>query len=181
MTEIQEQKIAHFFRVLDRNDNGILEEGDFTMVSDGLSDEMGHGKNSAARLTLKVKSYDLFLQILKDMGKHEASLTMEEWVEFFEKNVLLKSNNYIHQTSDYLFSLFDQDENGYINRKEYMDMFHAYGLYKANSAKAFDLIDLDGDEQISRQELIKAFVEFFQSSDPEAAGNWIFGHWNESV
>lgn len=179
MTEIQEQKIVHFFRVLDRNDNSVLEEDDFTLVGEALSDEIGLDRHSTARLSIKVKSYRLFLQILEDLGKETASLTRVEWLAFFQQKVLSGPNEYIHQTGDYLFSLFDQDKNGFIDRKEYLDMFHAYGLYKANSAKAFDLIDLDGDGLISREELIQAVDEFFQSSDPGAAGNWIFGNWVE--
>lgn len=177
MTEIQKDKILHFFHVLDRDSNGVLEEEDFTLVGDGISDQIGHSTNSTQRLSLKVKAYSLFLQILKDIGKPEATLTQDEWLLFCENHVLVKSNDYILQTSDYLFSLFDQDNDGYIDKDEYLDMFKAYGLYGANAMKAFDLIDLNGDEKISKQELIKAFSDFFLSSDAEAAGNWIFGDW----
>ena len=177
MTEIQRHKAMHFFHVSDRDSNGILEEEDFTLVGDGISDQIGHAKNSSERLSLKVKTYSLFLLILKDIGKSEATLTPEEWLMFYENYVLVKSNDYILQASDYLFSLFDQDEDGYIDKDEYLDMFKAYDLYSANALKAFDLLDLNGDEKISKQELIMAFSEFFLSSDAEAAGNWIFGDW----
>ena len=80
-----------------------------------------------------------------------------------------------------MFSLFDQDEDGYIDKKEYLDMFKAYGLYSANAMRAFDLLDLNSDEKISKQELIKAFSDFFLSSDPEAPGNWIFGDWRNEI
>ncbi len=177
MTEIQRHKLLHFFNVLDRDGNGILEEEDFTLVGDGISEQVGHAKNSKERLSLKVKAYSLFLLILNDIGKSDASLTLEEWLMFYEKHVLVKSNDYINQASDYLFSLFDQDEDGYVDKAEYLAMFKAYGLYSSNALKAFDLLDLNGDEKISKQELIKAFTEFFHSSDADAAGNWVFGDW----
>ncbi len=181
MTELQQQKILHFFNVLDRDSNGILEEEDFTLVADGISDQIGYTKNSAERLALKVKAYGLFLQILTDIGKLEATITPEEWLVFHESYVLLKSNDYILQTSDYLFSLFDQDKDGFIDKAEYLDMFKAYGLFNANATRAFDLLDLNDDKKISKQELVKAFSEFFLSSDAEAAGNWIFGDWRNDV
>ncbi|MCP4460962.1 MAG: hypothetical protein GY816_23520 [Cytophagales bacterium] len=177
MTDLQRNKVLHFFHVLDRDSNGILEEEDFTLVGDSISDLIGHAKNSSERLSLKVKAYGLFLQVLQDIGKPEATVTPEEWLLFYENHVLVKSNNYILQASEYLFSLFDQDEDGFIDKTEYLDMFKAYDLYSANALKAFDLLDLNGDQKISKQELIKAFSEFFLSSDAGATGNWIFGDW----
>lgn len=179
MTELQRHKLLHFFHVLDRDDNGILEEEDFTLVGDGISDQIGHTGSSKERLSLKIRAYSLFLQILNDLEKKEATLTIEEWLLFCENFVLVKSNDYILKTCDYLFSLFDQDGDGYLDRVEYLDMFKAYGLFSANVLKAFDLLDLNADERISKQELIKAFSEFFLSSDSEAAGNWIFGDWRK--
>lgn len=177
MTEIQRHKLLHFFHVLDRDCNGVLEEEDFTLVGDGISDQIGHADNSRERLFIKVRAYGLFLHILDDLKKTQATLTIDEWLMFFENFVLVKSNDYILKASDYLFSLFDQDENGYLDKSEYLDMFKVYGLYTANAMKAFDLLDLNSDEKISKQELIKAFSEFFLSSETEASGNWIFGDW----
>jgi Ca2+-binding EF-hand superfamily protein len=181
MTPLQKQKLLHFFHVLDHDGNGILEEEDFTLIGDNISDRIGLSKTASERLVLKVKAYGLFLQILHDIGKEEALLTPEEWLEFFEHFVLVKSNNYIHQTSNYVFALFDQDGDGYIDEREYQDMFKAYDLYTAHTKKAFDLLDLNGDGKLSHQEMVKAFSEFFLSNDPNAPGNWIFGDWTRDA
>jgi Ca2+-binding EF-hand superfamily protein len=177
MTEIQRYKILHFFHVLDRDGNGVLEEKDFTLVGNGISDQIGHASDSRERLSLKAKSYSLFLHILDNLKKTQATLSTEEWLMFFENFVLVKPNLYIHKTSDYLFSLFDQDGDGFLDKLEYLDMFKVYGLYAAHAMKVFDLMDLNSDEKISKQELVKAFNEFFLSSESDIAGNWIFGDW----
>jgi Ca2+-binding EF-hand superfamily protein len=167
--------------VLDHDGNGVLEEEDFTLIGDGISDQIGYAKNARERLSLKVKAYSLFLQILEDIGKSKAELTPDEWLRFYEEFVLVKSNEYIRQASNYLFLLFDQDGDGYIDEAEYVAMFRAYGLYTANAKMAFDKLDLNSDGRISDEELIKAFSDFFLSSDPDAAGNWIFGDWKRDV
>jgi len=181
MTEVQQHKLLHFFHVLDHDGNGILEEEDFTLLADSICDRIGHAKQSRERLALKVRAYGLFLSILGDLDKQQATISSEEWLMFFDTYVLARSNDYIYRASGYLFSLFDQDGDGYIDQNEYLDMFKAYGLYTANVMIAFDKLDLNGDKRISNQELIKAFSEFFLSSDPEAPGNWIFGDWRRDT
>ncbi len=177
MNAIQKQKVIHFFNVLDANGNGMLEKDDFEMIGDTMSDIIGYGEKSRERLMLKLKAYELFIQILKDIDKEEAELSLEEWVRFFDEIVLSTPNDYVNQSSTYVFSLFDQDGDGYIDEKEYIDMFKAYGLYMSVAKKAFDLLDLNSDKKISGGEMVKAFEDFFLSPEEDAAGNWIFGDW----
>ncbi|WP_420316188.1 EF-hand domain-containing protein [Ekhidna sp.] len=177
MTELQKQKLTHFFNVLDHNGNGVLESEDFDQIGEHISDIIGHNENSVERLDLKLRAHRLFVQILKDLEKSEAELSLEEWLTFFSNMVLVKPNDYINQSATYLFSLFDQDMDGHIDEKEYLDMFKAYGLYVSVSKKAFDLLDFNGDGRISGGELVKAFEDFFLSSEVDAPGNWIFGDW----
>jgi Ca2+-binding EF-hand superfamily protein len=177
MNAVQEQKITHFFHVLDANGNGILEANDFEMVGESMANIMGYSEKSRMRLILKLKTHALFMQILQDLNKDEANLTLAEWTQFFNEIVLSTPNDYINLSSTYLFSIFDQDEDGYIDQREYLDMFKAYGLYTSVAMKAFDLLDLNSDKRISGGELVKAFEDFFLSPDENAPGNWIFGEW----
>lgn len=177
MTDVQKQKITHFFNVLDNNGNGILEKDDFELVGETMSDIIGLDDNSVVRLELKLRAHRLFVQILKDIEKEQAELTLDEWIQFFDDVVLSQPNDYINQSATYLFSLFDQDMDGHIDEREYLDMFKAYGLYMSVAKKAFDLLDINGDGRISGGELVKAFEDFFMSPDEKAPGNWIFGDW----
>lgn len=181
MTEVQKQKIIHFFNVLDHNGNGVLEHTDFEQVGEDMSDIIGLAENSRERLLLRLKAHGLFIQILQDINKEDAELHLDEWIKFFEEVVLARPNDYVNQSSTYLFSLFDQDGDGYIDEREYLDMFRAYGLYVSIAKKGFDKLDLNDDGRISGGELVQAFEDFFLSSDENAPGNWIFGDWQRSA
>lgn len=177
MTDLQKNKLLHFFNVLDRNGNGLLQHDDFEMVGESISDIIGHKEHSTNRLELKWRAQRLFIGILRDIDKEEAELSKDEWLKFFQEVVLAKPNDYINQSSTYLFSLFDQDGDGFIDQKEYLDMFKAYGLYTSTAKRAFDMLDLNDDAQISGGELVQAFEDFFLATDEDAPGNWIFGDW----
>lgn len=177
MEELQIQKLKHFFSVLDRNGNGVLQPDDFSLIGDSISDMTNQPPRSRERLSLKVRSYRIFIQILTDLEKEEAELSMSEWLFFCENFAFKKTKEYIHRTTQYIFSLFDQDGDGFIDVDEYQDMFKAYGLDMNQSQQAFDALDLNGDGKISNNEMTAAFEDFFLSKNENAPGNIIFGEW----
>jgi hypothetical protein len=75
--------------------------------------------------------------------------------------------------------MFDQNDDKYITKAEYKDMFRVYGIDMKYLDMGFNKLDFNGDGQISKTELVQGFSDFFLSSDPDAPGNWIFGDWSK--
>lgn len=175
---ILEQKWHYFFSVLDTDRNGVLQPSDFLLVADRISDLITFN-HADQKTNLSSRSYRLFIQITTDIGKEETTLTRNEWIQFFNKIVLSRPSRYIATTARYIFSLFDQDGDGYISREEYLDMIRAYGLNLDEIEDNFALLDLDDDGYISKYEMIQAFEAFFLSNNRTDPGNWIYGDWKE--
>lgn len=175
---ILEQKWHYFFSVLDTDRNGVLQPSDFLLVADRISDLVTFN-HADQKTSLSSRSYRLFIQITTDIGKEETTLTREEWIRFFNEIVLSRPSRYIATTARYIFSLFDQDGDGYISREEYLDMIRAYGLNLDEIEDNFALLDLDDDGFISKYEMIQAFEAFFLSNNRTDPGNWIYGDWKE--
>lgn len=180
MTTLQQSKLEYFFSILDTDGNQILQPDDFLRVADRIGDKLGYGESSKARLKLRLKSYRLFVQILTDIGKEEESISLREWLAFFEYFNFKQPayiNRYMIRITYYIFSLFDSNFDMHIGRQEYREMFRTYNIDLAEAQMSFDKLDENEDEFISRKELVQGCYDFFLSSDPEARGNWIFGDW----
>ena len=178
--KIQKQKLEHLFYILDANKNGLLEPDDFVIVADKMSDILQYEKDDKQRLQLKFKATRIYIQLLTDMGKMDVSIAKEEWISFFTSDLEHQTGaakRYIFRTAAYIFMLFDQNGDRLISKREYLDMFKVYQIDFNQLENAFDKLDTNHDGQISMSEMIHGFEDFFLSSEPDAAGNWIFGDW----
>jgi hypothetical protein len=179
--EIQKKKLLHFFNVMDANHNRVLQPDDFAHVATKISDILEHPKDSRLRLGLQVRSYRLFIQLLTDLGKEQTTLNLEEWMSLFDRILNGESTfikNYVNRTAAYIFSMFDQNNDGYISIDEYRDMFTVYNIDMKYLSLGFGKLDANNDGKISKDELIEGFSDFFLSPSTDAPGNWIFGDWN---
>jgi Ca2+-binding EF-hand superfamily protein len=193
LTEIQEKKIAHLFHVLDNNKNGSLQMDDFVGVSDEIIAHLGWSEADRKARVLINKASRLFIQLaidiehadIVDIDDADISITFDDWMKFFEKELSYKSqggllDHYIHRTSYHLFSLFDFNDDEYISKEEFNMMFGVYRIPLEACEKSFQMLDKNGDKMISSDELISAIEDYFESTNADAPGNWLFGDWTKT-
>lgn len=179
LSDIRKQKLTYLFSILDSNKNGLLQPDDFEAVAEKICNVLEYDKNDKIRLSLKLKALRLFVQLLTDMDKDEVEVNSEEWCQLFDTMIMepKSAQKYIFRTAAYIFHLFDQNSDRAISKEEYLDMFRIYDIDLEHSEKGFEMLDSNRDGQISLKEMVSGVSDFLMSSDPEAAGNWIFGDW----
>lgn len=182
LTQLQSQKLRHFFNILDYNKNHVLQKQDFDRVGVNLCLTLGIEEGTDDFNKVIQKSRRLYFQLLKDLDKPDNSdITIDEWIVLFDQIIgeqdMEKLKYYIKLTTIYIFELFDQDKNGILSLDEYVDMFTIYHIDVKYNAKSFLKLDTNNDDCISKVELFNAVTDFFISDDPDAGGNWIFGNW----
>ncbi|MER6117812.1 EF-hand domain-containing protein [Streptomyces sp. NPDC001743] len=74
-------------------------------------------------------------------------------------------------------SIADINQDGQISPAEFLafQRGHFPLFSEEEAAEAFARLDTDGNGMLSPAEFINAVIEFWSSSDPDAAGNWWMG------
>ncbi|MFZ9045511.1 MAG: hypothetical protein ACO2ZZ_06565 [Cyclobacteriaceae bacterium] len=183
LSTFQKEKLTHYFRILDYDNNEVIEKGDFTAIAENLCVLLNFKEDS--------EDYDRYMQLLGDnwavfrkaVGKEDKEqATLEEWLEFAGSHLVNGSDaffdDYVKQTTREIFECFDVNNDKYIALDEYIDLFMAYHIPVRHSAKSYIKLDLNQDDLLSLEELLKAVDEFFRSDDKDAPGNWLFGFWD---
>ncbi len=185
LSDLQRKKLTHFFRLLDLDNNDILQLDDFSDIAERLSQEFGYDHASDEHKFLVDRCVNFFHRLLTNI-EHEGYqvISLEEWLNYMDTTFV---HNPEHEALDeftdfiigFLFDLFDENNDGYLSAEEYADMFLLYNIDIKHSGKAFTSIDINKDERLARNELVYAFETFMTSDDPDARGNWIFGDWRD--
>jgi len=184
LTDLQKQKITHYFRVvMDQDRNGVLEENDFREIGESLCILWRHKPGTTEYEQVMNQCRQSWRLFENYFSKHGGQADLEHFLHFFDEMLspggeeLYKK--YILNMVSNTFDQFDLNNDGIISINEYVDMFMCYHIPIKSSANAFVKLDRNGDDAVSKKELLQAVNEFFKSNNPKAAGNWLFGFWGD--
>lgn len=184
LSPFQKEKISHYFKVvLDQDRNGVLEADDFIEIGESLCIMWGYKPDTPEYQQVidnNLTSWKTFKAYFESQNKEANE---EQFLKFYEKMLSPRGEHlykkFVVKMVSSLFDAFDINEDGLISVDEYSDMFMCYHIPIKYSAKAFVKLDRDGDEYITKKELMRAVDEFFKSSDESSPGNWLFGFWGD--
>ncbi len=180
---ILEKKWSYFFSLMDVNDDGILEPKDFDHIIERLKESDRITITKRQENYYRLTSRKLFDGLLRESSvRGERKLTLGQWLHMMHVNVeKQKSSTFIRSLKvnlcRYLFEIFDEDKNGYIDYDEFKEIFRIYGIDEKHSYVAFIRLDLNQDNLLSRYEIYQALDTFFYSNSTDDR-NYVFGMFN---
>jgi juvenile hormone diol kinase len=178
LTDLQQRKLAHTFKLWDANRDGVVEQADYQLLIDRVAAVRGWAPGSAGYQGLQqmyLGSWEAIRAYADTNRDNQVSLA--EWMACFAD--WLKDpaafRQMITPMSDAVFGLLDQDGDGTITRDEWDLHARLYNAVPDSTGAIFSRLDADGDGRIPKDEFIAVSLDFFLTDDPQAPANWMFG------
>jgi juvenile hormone diol kinase len=178
LSDLQQKKLTHYFRVYDVDDDGRIARPDFERVVENVRALHAADEQSSTHRRL----HDGYLRRWEALrssadANHDGGVDVAEWLGYWD-GVLSDEDRYdaeVAAVTRTLFDIFDTDGDGALGPDEFCNFYGVYGLNAAMARQVFTTLDIDGDGIVSRHELVAMAHEFYRSDDPEAPGNRLFG------
>ena len=169
--------------MLDQDRNGILDMHDFTKIGEALCILWRYRPGTAEYKRVMAQSENSWHMFESYFESQKAQANLSHFLHFFDQMLSPERDemyqNWVTHVLGDVFDSFDLNNDGVISLDEYVDMFMCYHIKVKYSAKAFLKLDRNGDNQVSKAELLEAINDFFKSNDPKSSGNWLFGFWGD--
>ena len=178
LTDLQQKKLTRYFQVYDVDDDGRIARPDFERVAENVRALYGAGETSSTHRLIRegfLRGWEA-LRASADADDN-GGVDLREWLSYWD-GVLADDVRYedeVASVTQRLLAVFDTDEDGVLGADEFCNFYGIYGLQSAMARQVFLDLDLDGDGNVTRQELLDMAHEFYLSDDPDAPGNRLFG------
>lgn len=175
LSELQKKKLVHQFHVMDLNGSGHLDWDDHERIAGNIAAARGHAKGS--------EGYESIVGAFRHAWDQAAPfhddgvISESRWLEY-QDHLLGSEEAYdeiVRQTAEAIFDMFDLDGDERVSIEEWRGFFRCYGIDEGHADECFPRYDANGDGYVSRSELVELVREFYLGSDPDAAGNLLYG------
>jgi Ca2+-binding EF-hand superfamily protein len=184
--DLQRQKAAHYFNLIDADGNDLIEPADFQRRADRLAEAMEVTSEAERdRLRRRVMLWWEHLSSLAD-ANDDGRITRHEWEMYWERfkiAVSMGSNRRsierLERVARHTFRAIDRTDSGRVTEGEFSDWLAAWDVDR--HANVFRRLDRDDKGFLTEEDLTEATKEFYLSNDPDAPGNVLYGPLPDDV
>ncbi len=175
-SELWRAKLTGVFSTWDRNGDGYITMADLDEDMTHVAAALNASPDSAAFAMIE-DVYKVWTdQIFADLDKDgDAQISLEEFLGFFGGASREAITDLSERYCAAVCVMADADGDDRLSHEEYVRWaMAANGASEADAEAAFSALDADGNGYVTKEELLRAMVEYAVSVD-EAPGNELFG------
>lgn len=174
-------KFTHLFHILDFDHDGLLHESDFKNLGDNIATFRSLDETVDIEALILTRGKQFWNRISAYLETQPIKrCNIENWLGFLNHLTDPSSTERFHSlvksTVDDIFYVYDKNKDDFISKHDFLCLFVSLRVEIKQADECFKLLDLNGDKQISREEMILAIHQFFVSPEKDKTGNLIFGN-----
>lgn len=178
-SDVLDRKLDRVFTMLDFDSDGRLAQEDLDTVAEQLGLAFGLSGTDPKVVALRAAFAAQWPDISTKDADGDGRITVEEYRESLKSSVAQDRAGFLDRFYAMVaawLAIADTDNDGLISLAEYTAMFAATVSAGEDALRtAFAQLDLNGDGQLSSEEIRIAVEEYYTSEDPQARGNWLLG------
>jgi len=169
--DVWEKKLTRAFHTFDFNRDGVLEQKDLLDLADSIA-TIGH-LSEVQKKQMERKFQRIWVKFFSEFDKNGVNL--EDFLKAKKaqgRDAILMGTTILHT---YLFDAVDTNGNGYIEPKEFGDLFKALKI-EADAEEAFKALDTDHDGKLNADEFVASSVDYFCNGDKDSHSKHLYGY-----
>ncbi len=178
LTEFQKKKITRLFQFFDADGNNTIEAEDMDLIVENFSKIFNweFGSDNARSFGGAFKKYWRKLMMVSDTNSDD-KISLAEFVQAYERTLISDDTyeQFVKPFLDNIYPLIDIDKNGSIELNEFSKLYEGFRNTLASAQVVFNLLDINGDGILSKEEVYQHFYDFHFSQDMTKPANAFFG------
>jgi len=184
LTDIQRVKQTHYFNLVDSDKDGFITASDWAEIGRNLASMRNLNRGTPGHDAVMATMGTIWANLSKYCSDENGTyVSLDDWLLFEDEKVINCDDDsyedYVNTIARGVFALLDSESDGWIGQGQYIDLAMSFWVPPRFAVKSFSILDEDGDGRIHLEEFLDLIVNFHRNNDPDAAGNWFFGPFDE--
>lgn len=177
-TAVHDRKLTRRFELLDANGDGYLERADYETLARKLVRGFAESPTSPkgkAVIDTYVQYWENFVSRMDSDG--DGKVTKDEFIDAIGRKII-NADEFDRIARPHFHAvavLADTNDDGELDRDEYVRLMAMYGVDRRDALDAFEQIDANHDNLLSVEELTAAARDFYLSDNDNSSGSAMFG------
>lgn len=180
LNEFQKQKMLHLYKVIDFDNNGVLQKSDLIGFAENIDIFANLLNSDDYKDSLKSDVNTIWKSIASFFGDSEIDMIdKKQWLDYMDNHFGetddMEIDSKIKKIVNRVREIYDLNSDQKLSKKEFMTLFVSMRVEVRHALECFNEIDKNGDGFISDDELTDATKQFFSGNKQEDSGNKLFG------